>query len=168
VVNDKDGISAALMLARMVTWLSENNRTMHEYLDEIWAAVGYHATQQISIRVSELSKIPVLLDSLRNQTPTHFGKFAITAFEDLSRPSNDLPPTNGLRFFCSDGVNDRAIRVIMRPSGTEPKMKIYLEVARGPVDSPEKIRSERQIADTMISELNTAVSEIPQKLLGNG
>lgn len=164
-VNDKDGISAALMLTRMMSWLKSENRPIYEYLDEIWGEVGYHATQQISIRVSELSKIPVLLDSLRNETPTHFGQFQVTALEDLAKPTNGLPPTNGLRFFCSAEGNDRAIRIIMRPSGTEAKMKIYLEVSRPAVKGEVEIMQQRQIADSIISELHAAVSEIPQKFL---
>ena len=155
------------MLTRMVSWLKSKNMPVYEYLDEIWGVVGYHATQQISIRVSEVSKIPVLLDSLRENTPTHFGMYPVTALEDLAKPTNGLPATNGLRFFCSAEGNDRAIRIIMRPSGTEAKMKIYLEVARPAVSGEAEIMRQRQIADSIISELNSEVSEIPKKLLDN-
>jgi phosphomannomutase len=122
-VNDKDGISAALMIAQCAGELKAAGRTLADYLDEIWADYGFHATDQISIRVSDLAQIDALLHRLRSKPPQAIGGFALTQADDLEQPTDGLPPTNGLRFWL--GPN---LRVIVRPSGTEAKLKCYIEL----------------------------------------
>jgi phosphomannomutase len=122
-VNDKDGVSAALIIAQCAGELKAAGRTMADYLDEIWQAYGFHATEQISIRVSSIVQVDTLLDSLRKNPPQSIGGYALTQADDLERPTDGLPPTNGLRYWF--GPN---LRVIIRPSGTEAKMKCYIEL----------------------------------------
>ena len=122
-VNDKDGISAALIIAQCAGELKAAGRTMADYLGEIWQAYGFHATEQISIRVSSIAQVNTLLDSLRKNPPQSIGGYALTQSDDLERPTDGLPPTNGLRYWF--GPN---LRVIIRPSGTEAKMKCYIEL----------------------------------------
>ena len=122
-VNDKDGISAALMIAQCAGELKAEGRTMADYLDEIWSAYGFHATEQISIRVNSIAQVDTLLARLRKNPPQSIGGFALTQADDLERPTDGLPPTNGLRYWF--GPN---LRVIIRPSGTEAKMKCYIEL----------------------------------------
>ena len=122
-VNDKDGISAALMIAQCAGELKAAGRTMADYLDEIWSTYGFHATEQISIRVNSIAQVDTLLARLRENPPQSIGGFALTHADDLERPTDGLPPTNGLRY-CF-GPN---LRVIIRPSGTEAKMKCYIEL----------------------------------------
>ena len=122
-VNDKDGISAALIIAQCAGELKAAGRTMADYLGEIWQAYGFHATEQISIRVSSIAQVNTLLDSLRKNPPQSIGGYALTQADDLERPTDGLPPTNGLRYWF--GPN---LRVIIRPSGTEAKMKCYIEL----------------------------------------
>ena len=122
-VNDKDGISAALLIAQCAGELKAAGRTLTDYLDEIWADYGFHATDQISIRVSDLAQIDALLHRLRSAPPQAIGGFALTQADDLEQPTDGLPPTNGLRFWF--GPN---LRVIVRPSGTEAKLKCYIEL----------------------------------------
>jgi len=122
-VNDKDGISAALLIAQCAGELKASGRTMADYLDEIWNTYGFHATEQISIRVSSLAQVDNLLGRLRKNPPQSIGGFALTQADDLEKPSDGLPPTNGLRYWF--GPN---LRVIIRPSGTEAKMKCYIEL----------------------------------------
>ena len=122
-VNDKDGISAALMIAQCAGELKAEGRTMADYLDEIWSTYGFHATEQISIRVKSIAQVDALLARLRKNPPQSIGGFALTQADDLERPSDGLPPTNGLRYWF--GPN---LRVIIRPSGTEAKMKCYIEL----------------------------------------
>ena len=122
-VNDKDGISAALLIAQCAGELKAEGRTMADYLDEIWSTYGFHATEQISIRVNSIAQVDTLLARLRKNPPQSIGGFALTQADDLERPTDGLPPTNGLRYWF--GPN---LRVIIRPSGTEAKMKCYIEL----------------------------------------
>lgn len=83
---------------------------------------GLHATDQLSVRVQDLSVIADAMRQLREQPPTELAGLAITRAEDLTRGTDTLPPTDGLRYTLEGA------RVIVRPSGTEPKLKCYLEV----------------------------------------
>ena len=129
-VNDKDGISAALMIAQCAAELKAEGRTMAEYLDEIAELYGFHTTEQISIRVADIAQVDSVLARLRQDPPQSIAGHALTQIDDLMVPKDGLPPTNGLRYWF--GPN---IRVIIRPSGTEAKMKCYLEVCAPKVDA---------------------------------
>jgi len=122
-VNDKDGISAALMLAQLTADLVAQGKTIADLLDEIWSRHGFHGTRQISVRTPSIEKITSILTKLRSATPESIAGRRVTRFDDLERPTDGLPPTNGVRLFL-----DGDIRIIVRPSGTEPKVKCYLEV----------------------------------------
>ena len=122
-VNDKDGISAAIFIAQIASDLARNGKTILDLLDEIWSSHGYHATEQISIRLKDLTQVKELLNSLRNNPPQNIAGKQVTLIEDLSKPKDGLPPTDGLRMWL-----EGSIRVIIRPSGTEPKLKCYIEV----------------------------------------
>jgi len=122
-VNDKDGISAALLLAQCAAELKRDGHTMAGYLANIWETYGYHGTEQISIRVSDIALVDVVLEKLRSQHPESLTGEALTRFIDLAQPMGDLPPTNGITMWFGD-----SIRVIVRPSGTEAKLKCYIEV----------------------------------------
>ena len=122
-VNDKDGISAAITLAQIATDLAADGKTLLDLLDEIWARHGFHATEQISIRLSDLSKVGVILGGLRSNPPQNIAGRTVTSIDDLAAPTDGLPPTDGLRIWLDGGV-----RIIIRPSGTEAKMKCYIEV----------------------------------------
>ncbi|MER5385110.1 phospho-sugar mutase [Streptomyces sp. NPDC002688] len=121
-VRDKDGITAALLITELASELKERGRTLLDLLDDIAVAYGLHATDQLSVRVEDLSVITNAMRRLREQPPTELAGLAITKAEDLTRGTDTLPPTDGLRYTL-DGA-----RVIVRPSGTEPKLKCYLEV----------------------------------------
>ncbi|MEY3319517.1 MAG: hypothetical protein RL393_97, partial [Actinomycetota bacterium] len=103
--------------------LKRQGRTIADYLDEIWKKYGFHGTRQISVRTKSISDIEAIMGKLRKSLPREIGGFKVTAFDDLERPSDGLPPTNGVRIWL-----DGKYRVIVRPSGTEPKMKCYIEV----------------------------------------
>lgn len=123
IVNDKDGISAALLLAQIAADLKETGENFETFLDQIWQRIGFHATRQISVRTRDLSDIDNVMGRLRNNRPTSIAGFEITGFDDLEQPSDGLPPTNGIRLWLAGKY-----RVIVRPSGTEPKIKCYIEV----------------------------------------
>ena len=120
-VADKDGVSAALLLANIARRERAAGRTLWDLLDDLGARYGFYATGQISIRVSDLSIIGKTMQSIRTAPPKELAGLA-ASFTDMSIGSKDLMPTDGLRFDLADGR-----RVIIRPSGTEPKLKCYLE-----------------------------------------
>jgi phosphomannomutase len=121
-VRDKDGITAALLITELASVLKEEGRTLLDLLDDLAVEHGLHATDQLSVRVQDLSVISDAMRRLREQPPTELAGLAITRAEDLTQGTDRLPPTDGLRYTL-DGA-----RVIVRPSGTEPKLKCYLEV----------------------------------------
>jgi phosphomannomutase len=122
-VNDKDGISAALFLAQIATDLAAVGKDLNDLLDEVWQRHGFHATEQISIRVEDMSAITELLAGLRSNPPQEIAGRTVESIDDLAAPTDGLPPTDGLRLWLSGGV-----RIIIRPSGTEAKLKCYIEV----------------------------------------
>jgi phosphomannomutase len=121
-VRDKDGITAALLITELASELKEEGRTLLDLLDDLAVEHGLHATDQLSVRVEDLSVIASAMRRLREQPPTELAGLPITRTEDLTQGTENLPPTDGLRYTL-DGA-----RVIVRPSGTEPKLKCYLEV----------------------------------------
>ncbi|WP_405675976.1 phospho-sugar mutase [Streptomyces sp. NBC_01511] len=124
-VRDKDGITAALLVAELASELKEQGRGLADLLDDLALAHGLHATDQLSARVRDLSLITEAMGRLRDHPPTALAGLTVVSAEDLSAGTPGLPPTDGLRYHL-DGTY-RA-RVIVRPSGTEPKLKCYLEV----------------------------------------
>ncbi|MGB8021196.1 MAG: phospho-sugar mutase [Candidatus Nanopelagicales bacterium] len=131
-VRDKDGISAGLFIAEMAAALKSEGRTFLGVLDELATAHGVHSTSQVSMRFTDLSAIPALMASLRADPPTGFGGLAVVEAIDLTAGSPELPPTDGLKYLLGAAGGVAGARVIVRPSGTEPKVKAYLEV-RAPV-----------------------------------
>ena len=123
LVRDKDGVSALLLVVDLAARLKAEGRTLVDRLDEIAREHGLHATDQLSVRVTDLSLIGQAMDRLRSQPPASLGGLPVERLEDLAEGSAALPPTDGLRFRLAEGA-----RVIVRPSGTEPKIKCYLEV----------------------------------------
>ena len=144
-VNDKDGISAAITLAQIATDLAADGKTLLDLLDEIWARHGFHATEQISIRLSDLSKVGVILGGLRNNPPQNIAGRVVASIDDLAAPTDGLPPTDGLRIWLDGGV-----RIIIRPSGTEAKMKCYIEV----------IEKDSKTAQVVLDQLRPPLKEL--------
>ncbi len=122
-VRDKDGISAALLVAELVASLRAQGRSLVDRLDDLAREHGVHATDALSVRVEDLSLIGRVMDRLRASPPTRIAGVDVVRADDLARGDGGLPPTEGLRYFLADDS-----RVIVRPSGTEPKLKVYLEV----------------------------------------
>jgi phosphomannomutase len=144
-VNDKDGISAALLLAQIATDLKSEGKTLIDLLDEIWKTYGFHATEQISIRVTDIAVISTIMNKLRANPLLEIAGFKVASMDDLAKPANSLPPTDGLRFTL-----EQNIRIIIRPSGTEPKIKCYIEV----------VHSEKTIAMSLLEQLRPSLREL--------
>ncbi len=122
LVRDKDGVSAALVVAELAARLKAEGRTLLDALDDLARAHGVHATDQLSLRVADLSLIDRAMASLRAEPPATLGGDAVVEARDLAEGSPGLPPTDGLLYRTDGGA-----RVVVRPSGTEPKLKCYLE-----------------------------------------
>jgi len=126
-VRDKDGISAALLVAGLAARLKASGRTLVDALDDLARTHGLYLTGQVSARFEDLAQIPATVARVREQPPTTLAGAAVTRVVDLARGTDEerggLPPTEGLRLDAEDGT-----RVVVRPSGTEPKVKCYLEV----------------------------------------
>ena len=144
-VNDKDGISAALSIAQIATDLHSQGKTLLDFLDEIWDIYGFHATEQISIRVTDISSIAVIMNKLRANPLSEISGFKVLSSDDLSNPRNSLPPTDGLRFMLENNI-----RIIIRPSGTEPKIKCYVEI----------VNSDKLIAQSLLEQLRPSLREL--------
>ncbi|WP_147795881.1 phospho-sugar mutase [Cellulomonas sp. Y8] len=126
-VRDKDGISAALTLAGLAARLKAEGRAPVDVLDDLARQHGLHLTDQLSARFTDLSQIPETMQRLREHPPVVLAGSPVLAVVDLAAGSDadreGLPPTDGIRLLTQDDT-----RVIVRPSGTEPKVKCYLEV----------------------------------------
>ncbi|MGY1437643.1 phospho-sugar mutase [Streptomyces reniochalinae] len=127
-VRDKDGITAALLVAELAAELRQAGRTLGDLLDDLDVEYGVHATDQLSVRVSDLSLIGAAMERLRAEPPTALGGLAVARTDDLTQGTGSLPPTDGLRYALAGSEGVGGGRVVVRPSGTEPKLKCYLEV----------------------------------------
>ncbi|MEV5984460.1 phospho-sugar mutase [Streptomyces sp. NPDC052051] len=158
-VRDKDGITAALLITELASVLKESGtpgsaeggRTLLDLLDDLAVEHRLHATDQLSVRVEDLSVIANAMRRLREQSPARLAGLAVTRCEDLSAGTDKLPPTDGLRYTL-DGA-----RVIVRPSGTEPKLKCYLEVVL-PVASHADLPAARARATELLAAVKRDLS----------
>jgi phosphomannomutase len=153
-VRDKDGVSALLLLCELAANAKAAGRGLTDILDDIAVEHGLHATDQLAVRVSDLAEISAAMQRLRDVPPTELGGFAVEGIDDLSTGSASLPPTEGLRYRLADGA-----RVVVRPSGTEPKLKCYLEVVvpvRGD-DGPDGLDAARIAAAGRLDALRDGI-----------
>jgi phosphomannomutase len=129
LVRDKDGVSAALVFAELVAWNRARGRSVGEHLDDIYRRVGLFVTEQVSITrpgADGLAQIRDAMARFRAAPPRELAGFAVEQVADLARGEGGLPPSDVLVYRLAGGR-----RVIMRPSGTEPKLKSYYEVRVG-------------------------------------
>jgi phosphomannomutase len=153
-VKDKDGVSALLLVCELAATTKAQGRTLHDVLDDIARAHGLHATDQLSVRFTDLAQIPATMGRLRESPPTALGGFAVLRVDDLSQGTADLPPTDGLRYVLAEDA-----RVIVRPSGTEPKVKCYLEVVVPVEDDPEGVDAARIAAAGRLDAIRADVQK---------
>jgi len=143
---DKDGITAAVVMLNLARELKEKNSSIAEHLDALSERYGFVKTGQISIRVHDLGIIRKIMSGLRELEPKTLGPWDVS-FEDLQKGSS-LPATDGVILSNSE------IRVIIRPSGTEPKLKCYL-LARG-----DSATSSAQALSTLESNAQALLSAL--------
>lgn len=141
-VRDKDGIGAALAVAGLAAAAKRDGRTLLDLLDDQARRYGLHATAQLSIRVKDLALIGDMMRRLRAAPPRELAGRTVESAEDLAEGVDGLPPTDGLRYRLSGNA-----RVVIRPSGTEPKLKCYMEVVVPVTATPADARA--QAADAL-------------------
>jgi phosphomannomutase len=153
LVRDKDGISAAVLISELAAAAKADGKTVFDTLDELYLQHGLHASDQLSIRVADLGLLDAMMNRLRVSPPESFGSSAVETFVDLAEGSGHLPPTDGLLYLTRDQT-----RVIIRPSGTEPKLKCYLEVIKN-VESAAELPEARQAARAALDQVLGDVRE---------
>ncbi|MBM7802099.1 phosphomannomutase [Curtobacterium luteum] len=122
VVRDKDGISAAVALLDLATTLAASGQTVADRLDAFAAEFGAFASGQVATRVDDLSRIGTIMAALRSDPPASLGPVAVRSVTDYAEGVDGFPPSDILRYDLEGDA-----RVIVRPSGTEPKVKVYID-----------------------------------------
>ena len=149
VVRDKDGVSAGLMALEIAYSLAAEKRTLWDYLATIEESVGGFASSQITIKLGDQGNNTPLAEQLRSTQPGAFGTRAITQVDDFLQGVGKFPREDILRYYLDDGS-----RVIIRPSGTEPKLKIYLDTQG----------DTRREAETSLTDLESALRSLVDDL----
>lgn len=129
-VADKDGITTLVRVLDLAGRLAAEGRTLLDLLDEVMRTHGLHATDQWAVRTSDAAAIAAAMGRLRTAPPGDLAGEAVTV-TDLARPGGALPPTDAVL------LEGPTVRVVVRPSGTEPKLKCYLQVRLSAAESTD-------------------------------
>ena len=148
-VTDKDGITASLLMMEMVAHLKAEGRGVQDVLDDLARRFGLYETSQVAVRVQDVTLIADAMARLRTAPPRALGGRAVLEVVDLEEGAYGLPPTDGL-LYALDGA-----RVIIRPSGTEPKLKCYLQIVT-PVEGD--LAAARALSANEMASLRASVS----------
>lgn len=150
-VRDKDGISAAVAFLSLAARLAGEGRTIADHLDDFVERFGCFASAQVSIRVTDLSRIAEVMARLRAAPPAEVGGVRVTAVEDLALGLDGLPPSDVLRLRLEGDA-----RVMIRPSGTEPKLKVYIDAAA----TDGSVAERRAAASDLVSRLEAGMRDL--------
>lgn len=151
-VRDKDGISAAIVVMEMAGVLAENNETLEDALALLENSHGVHLSDQVALRIHSPQESNRLTRAILQGQPRSLAGLKVVHIDDLETGLEGLPPTSGLVIQLEGNC-----RLIVRPSGTEPKIKFYLQTASDPGLGRE---AGRTIAEARMSNLRQAVSEL--------
>lgn len=136
VLRDKDGISAAAEITSLICELHSRGETLWDQLDRASDLFGHFVSDQITLRLSSREEVEQLAQALREAPATEIGGLRVESFSDLLQPGVSEVPANVLRYDLAGGA-----RLMIRPSGTEPKLKLYLDAVSTLAD-PVKRRAE--------------------------
>jgi len=153
LVRDKDGVSACVIFADLVAWNRARGRDVLAHLDDIYRRVGLFVTEQVSITkpgTEGIAEIKRVMTRFRAEPPSSIAGHAVEQALDLAKGEDGLPPSDVLVWRLAGGR-----RVIMRPSGTEPKLKSYYEV-RVPIAAGETIDAARARGAAELAALRDA------------
>ena len=149
-VTDKDGITASLLMMEMAAALKAEGRGIQDVLDDLARRFGLYLTSQVAVRVSDVGLIHDAMARLRSDPPRELGGRAVQEVVDLEEGAYGLPHTDGLLFALAGA------RVIIRPSGTEPKLKCYLQVVT-PVEGD--LEAAKEVGQVEMAALRASVRE---------
>lgn len=152
-VRDKDGISAAVAFLGLATASAQAGESVAGLLDRFADTFGSFGSDQISIRYTELSRIGEVMSGLRALPPTELAGARVTRIDDLADGFEALPPSDVLRVWLDDGT-----RVMIRPSGTEPKLKVYVDVQSADGDAAERAATVTARLAALRTDLTALVS----------
>jgi phosphomannomutase len=147
-VADKDGLSSALALAQLANELRGRGETLMDRLNEIEARFGVHSIFQLSLRAEGPTGLRAIVDavqSLRERPPTTLGGIGVSAHYDLALGYEGLGPTDGVLLQLGESG-----RVVVRPSGTEPKLKAYIEITSPPSDATS-LTDQRRHGESLVA-----------------
>jgi phosphomannomutase len=156
-VADKDGLSAALVVADMAARARDEGRSLLARLDDLESRLGVHTTGQWSVRLPGSDAPDVLAARMaqwRRSPPRRLAGLEVTGVRDLARGEGALPPSDVLVLQLG-----QAGRVVLRPSGTEPKLKVYLEATTGPC-ALEDLAAARGAARARLEDLRRDVADL--------
>jgi phosphomannomutase len=159
LVGDKDGMSAALAICHLAHELSRQGKSLLDRLDEIERRFGVHAGGQLSLRAEGPTgavAIRGVVERLRADPPSTLGGLAVSEFVDLAKGWNGLSPTDGVLFQLGS-----LGRVVVRPSGTEPKLKAYMEIKARP-DEAVPLSQHRAVAATQLGAVRDDLAMLLQ------
>jgi hypothetical protein len=154
-IRDKDACGAALHLAGLASYLKDENRTIYGMLRNIYRVYGYHANQTrflVMEGIEGIQRMNQILDRLREDPPTSIGGAQVLRLVDHRKIGGPIKShtdgvgRNVLVFFLENKHGEDPMRLAVRPSGTEPKVKIYVEV-------PSKSSSTKCLCDVAVEEL---------------
>jgi phosphomannomutase len=136
-VRDKDGISAAVLACDLVAALQKHGRTLLDALDDLALRHGVHTTTAVSRGVADADEAVAVMTRLRRAPPSRLAGFAVSVTDLLQE--HDLRRTDAV--ILSGGDDNTSVRMVVRPSGTEPKVKCYIEVRCADVDDLDAARA---------------------------
>ncbi|MCU1478518.1 MAG: phosphomannomutase [Subtercola sp.] len=150
-VHDKDGISAAVAFLSLASDLAVDGFTIADQLDRFSERFGHFDSSQISLRVTDLARIDTIMSALRHTPPRSIGGIAVTSIDDLSTGSAELPASDILRIRTEDGS-----RIMVRPSGTEAKLKVYIDVS----STEGSVKKRKKSVATRLQALEAGMREL--------
>jgi hypothetical protein len=172
-VRDKDAVVPAIWLSELAAQLKTKNWTLIDYLNEIYAQFGYFRNYLTEIRIlgaQGTDQIAQIQDNLRQNPPTSFGGFKVIGFEDKQQgkpfvSETDKVSRNVLVFNLKRDNDPNDYKVTIRPSGTEPKSKMYFEIGTAPFNLKD-IETVKQQTEELLHEFEKAVMKYCYKILG--
>ncbi len=162
-VRDKDAVSACTLFAEIAAWARDQGKTIYRLLEDIYVEYGYSKEEGISlVRKGKkgADEIESMMREYRANPPTSLGGSQVTFIKDFAKLEGvdrvndeqvalEMPTTsNVLQYFTEDGS-----KLSIRPSGTEPKIKYYIEVKGSPVKAREELEQAEQRADEKIKAI---------------
>jgi hypothetical protein len=172
-VREKDAVPAALWLAELAAELKQQGKTIIDYLNETYSQYGYFRNFLTEIRLpgaEGMSQIQQILTALRTNKPTSFGDYTVESMEDwLDRQpivsETDRVSKNAIVFNFKPTQGTSSIKITVRPSGTEPKVKMYYEIGSQPF-ALETIESIKASTEILLKDLEKNFMKACYRLIG--